>query len=407
MAAALLTAIFASITGIVAAIYLAYRRPRSAVLAQHISIGIFSTMITLLAHSMMMFYFLGKDEGRQRSGGRRRALEGVRARIAVVRKPVFSIATLAMLATMVTALVGASVDTGVVPSWVHGVLAYSCLAGQSRARFAWRSSALTESGARRRRSQSAAAGKWGADPVIVLKDVEKQYGGCDRCAFAICASLPAARRCSSGFDRPAAEIFVNLVTGATLPDKGEVISLGRPTAGIVNSDEWLTFVERFGIVSDRIVLLDAMTVAQNLAISFDLHLDPVPPDVLARVTVACRRSRASTAATFDDARGRRVAAASCADLSRPRARARSRRCSSSSIRPPACRRRRRIEYAAIVKRGRRARALTTLGLLMDERFAKATGGRLLFWQPATGEVRARFAASGAVLRRSATRARYF
>ena len=87
-----------------------------------------------------------------------------------------------------------------------------------------------------------------------------------------------------GFDRPAAEIFVNLVTGATLPDKGEVISLGRPTRGIADSDEWLTFVERFGIVSDRIVLLEAMTVAQNLAISFDLNLEPVPPAIMSRVS---------------------------------------------------------------------------------------------------------------------------
>ena len=79
-----------------------------------------------------------------------------------------------------------------------------------------------------------------------------------------------------GFDRPAAEVFVSLITGAALPDKGEVISLGRPTHDIADSDEWLAFVERFGIVSDRIVLLEAMTVAQNLAISFDLELDPVP-----------------------------------------------------------------------------------------------------------------------------------
>ena len=60
MAAALLTAIFASITGIVAAMYLGYQSASTGGLAQHISIGIFSTMITLLAHSMMMFYFLGK-----------------------------------------------------------------------------------------------------------------------------------------------------------------------------------------------------------------------------------------------------------------------------------------------------------------------------------------------------------
>ena len=82
---------------------------------------------------------------------------------------------------------------------------------------------------------------------------------------------------------------MNLVIGATLPDKGEVISLGRPTAGIANSDEWLTFVERFGIISDRIVLLEGMTVAQNLAISFDLNLEPVPPEIMQQRRGACRR----------------------------------------------------------------------------------------------------------------------
>ena len=60
MSAALLTAIFASVVGIGTAIYLGLMATSSAMLAQHISIGIFSTMITLLAHSMMMFYFLGK-----------------------------------------------------------------------------------------------------------------------------------------------------------------------------------------------------------------------------------------------------------------------------------------------------------------------------------------------------------
>ena len=62
-----------------------------------------------------------------------------------------------------------------------------------------------------------------------------------------------------GFDRPAAEVFVNLITGASLPDKGAVVSLGRPTSAIADSDEWLAFVEQFGILSDRIVLLEAMT----------------------------------------------------------------------------------------------------------------------------------------------------
>jgi hypothetical protein len=145
MAAALLTAIFASIAGIGVAIYLGLTWTTTGMLGQHISIGIFSTMVTLLAHSMMMFYFLGKGKAVREAaaeGGLSREYE---RRIAIARKPVFSIATLAMAATIVTALAGASVDTGVLPSGVHGILAYSCLAINL---FALRIeiTALTESG---------------------------------------------------------------------------------------------------------------------------------------------------------------------------------------------------------------------------------------------------------------------
>ena len=49
-------------------------------------------------------------------------------RIAAVRKPVFSIGTFAMVATIVTALMGASVDTGVLPPMVHGMIAYGTIA---------------------------------------------------------------------------------------------------------------------------------------------------------------------------------------------------------------------------------------------------------------------------------------
>jgi hypothetical protein len=133
MAAALLTAIFASITGIVAAMYLGYQSASTGGLAQHISIGFFSTMITLLAHSMMMFYFLGKAKAVREAAAEGGLSKDFERRIAVVRAPVFSAATVAMLATMTTALLGASVDTGVVPTWVHSVLAISTLVANLRA----------------------------------------------------------------------------------------------------------------------------------------------------------------------------------------------------------------------------------------------------------------------------------
>ena len=50
-------------------------------------------------------------------------------RIVAARKPVFSIATLAITLTMITAIMGASVDTGVLPPMVHALIAYGAIAG--------------------------------------------------------------------------------------------------------------------------------------------------------------------------------------------------------------------------------------------------------------------------------------
>ena len=49
-------------------------------------------------------------------------------RIAAIRKPVFSIGAIAMGATMVAAILGASVDTGLMPPIVHAFIAYGAVA---------------------------------------------------------------------------------------------------------------------------------------------------------------------------------------------------------------------------------------------------------------------------------------
>ena len=101
---------------------------RGADISRHVSYGIFSTMITLLAHSMMMFYLIGKGKAVKDAMAEHSVTGDYYRRIAVARKPVFSIATLAMGATMVTAILGASVDTGVMPAVVHGMIAYGAIA---------------------------------------------------------------------------------------------------------------------------------------------------------------------------------------------------------------------------------------------------------------------------------------
>jgi ABC-type lipoprotein export system ATPase subunit len=99
---------------------------------------------------------------------------------------------------------------------------------------------------------------------------------------------PGERVAVSGVDAGAAEVLVNLVTGRSLPDEGEVVVLGQRTSDITNGDEWLASLDRFGIVSPRGVLLEAATIEQNLAMPWTLAIDPVPPDVAARVEALAR-----------------------------------------------------------------------------------------------------------------------
>jgi hypothetical protein len=49
-------------------------------------------------------------------------------RVAAARKPVFSIGTLAMVVTMIAAILGASVDKEVLPPIVHAMIAYGAIA---------------------------------------------------------------------------------------------------------------------------------------------------------------------------------------------------------------------------------------------------------------------------------------
>ena len=125
MAQALLTAVFVGLTGLVTTAVFGLR---GADISRHISFGIFSTMITLLAHSMMMFYLIGKGKAVKDAMAEHSVAGDYYRRIALARKPVFSIATLAMAVTMVTAIIGASVDTGVLPPMVHAMIAYGAIA---------------------------------------------------------------------------------------------------------------------------------------------------------------------------------------------------------------------------------------------------------------------------------------
>jgi hypothetical protein len=125
MAAALLSAIALGLVGLIAAAVLGLR---GTDVSRHISFGFFSTMVTLLAHSMMMFYLIGKGKAVKDAMAENSLSGDYYRRIAVARKPVFSIGTLAMGVTMAAAIIGASVDTGVMPAVLHAMVAYLAIA---------------------------------------------------------------------------------------------------------------------------------------------------------------------------------------------------------------------------------------------------------------------------------------
>ena len=116
-------------------------------------------------------------------------------------------------------------------------------------------------------------------PLIEVRDVSKNYGGLRPLRLAALTIQPGERVAISGLDAPAAEILVNLLTGATLPDQGEIRLFGRPTSAIADADDWLATLDRIGMLSPRAMLADDFTAEQAVAMAFTLSIDPVPEAV--------------------------------------------------------------------------------------------------------------------------------
>ena len=119
--------------------------------------------------------------------------------------------------------------------------------------------------------------------ALEFKDVVKDYRGMRPLRIAGFSVSLGERVAISGLDAPAAETFINLATGAGLPDEGDVRVMGEPTSAITDGDQWLASLDRFGVVSHRAVLLESATVAQNIAMSYSLAIDPIPDDIRAKV----------------------------------------------------------------------------------------------------------------------------
>ncbi len=221
-------------------------------------------------------------------------------------------------------------------------------------------------------------------PVLELTDVSKDYRGLRPLRVARLSVAAGEQVALVGFDQTTAEIFVNLVTGALLPDTGSIRVFGRDTADITDSADWLAAVDRFGIVSRRAVLLGAMTVVQNLSMPYTLEIEPPSAEVRDRA-MALAREVGLDESTFDRAideldplsvSGVRLGRAIALDpavliFEHPTAEV------------PAA------HTAALAGRIRAVaskRHIATVALTADREFARAAASRVLTLEPATGRL---------------------
>ena len=120
-------------------------------------------------------------------------------------------------------------------------------------------------------------------PALELTGVVKDYRALRPLRVASLVVEEGERVAISGLDRDGAEVFVNLVNGALVPDTGTVRVFGQATADITDGQAWLASLDVFGVVTERAVLLEGSSLAQNLALPLSLEIDPMPADIRAQV----------------------------------------------------------------------------------------------------------------------------
>lgn len=218
--------------------------------------------------------------------------------------------------------------------------------------------------------------------VVQVSGLRKNYGGLRPLRIHSLAVAPGERVALAGIDAAGAEVIVSLVTGASLPDEGEILVFGARTHDVADGDEWLSSLDRFGIVTDRAVMLEGSTLLQNLALPFTLEIDPVSAatrDRVARLAEEC-----DVQASWLEQPVAELPAAVRARAHLVRALALGPELllmEHPSANLPADERR---NYGEVLRRVCDARALTTLIVSMDSEFTGVAAHRVLTLEPATG-----------------------
>jgi predicted ABC-type transport system involved in lysophospholipase L1 biosynthesis ATPase subunit len=223
------------------------------------------------------------------------------------------------------------------------------------------------------------------EPVLLVENVVKDHQGL-RPLRIKSLSIAAGEIVSiGGIDAGAAEVFVNLITGASLPASGEVSLFGQNTRAIPDGASWLASLEGLAMISTRGVLIEMFTPLQNIAMPFTLDVDPIDPHFIPQAGALARSAGLDPARL--DLPVRKLAPIDQMRTHVARALALKPRLVIAEH-PTATLPRDGVSvFAADLSRAARSGGASLLVLTADDEFAKALGGRRLLLQPATGELK--------------------
>ncbi len=223
------------------------------------------------------------------------------------------------------------------------------------------------------------------EPLVAVRRVVKDYRGLRPLRISSFDLHAGESIALLGFDQVTAELLVNLVTGAILPDAGDVTVMGRSTGSIQHADDWVGTLDQFGLLSERAVLLDQLTAEQNLAMPLTLELDDLP----AGVPAAVARIAAEVGLRHEELRQPlgAVSAAARLRVRLGRALALDPRVLLAEHPNASLPNEAVTAFAADLARVVAGRGLASLVITADQAFARAVTDEVLTLQPATGELK--------------------
>ena len=221
--------------------------------------------------------------------------------------------------------------------------------------------------------------------LLEIRGLVKEHGGLRPLRIRELVVPPSTVRSISGIDSTGAEVFVNLVTGATLPEEGTVALFGQDTRAIADSVAWLKSLDGIGMVTARGILIEAFSVLQNIAMSYTLDVDPIDPRVVPQAG-ALAREVGIPGELFDLPAGK----------TGPEVQMRVHLARALALGPKlligehpsaALPREMVAAFGADLARVAQARGLALIVVTADDTLAKAIGGERLELVPATGELK--------------------